>query len=57
MPYQSAIYIVDWFFFDGAKVIFQVNLKKYKLLFFTIRKYGDIYLIFDFLRWLYRFWK
>ncbi|XP_025206941.1 TBC1 domain family member 9 [Melanaphis sacchari] len=26
MPYQSAIYIVDWFFFDGAKVIFQVAL-------------------------------
>lgn len=27
MPYQSAIYIVDWFFFDGAKVIFQVKFK------------------------------
>ncbi|XP_050532969.1 TBC1 domain family member 9 isoform X2 [Daktulosphaira vitifoliae] len=26
MPYQSAIFIVDWFFFDGAKVIFQVAL-------------------------------
>ncbi|XP_050429149.1 TBC1 domain family member 9-like [Adelges cooleyi] len=26
IPYQSAIYIVDWFFFDGAKVIFQVAL-------------------------------
>ncbi|XP_027846091.2 TBC1 domain family member 9 [Aphis gossypii] len=26
MNYQSAIYIVDWFFFDGAKVIFQVAL-------------------------------
>lgn len=26
MPYQSAIHIVDWFFFDGAKVIFQVKL-------------------------------
>lgn len=25
MPYQSAIHIVDWFFFDGAKVIFQVK--------------------------------
>lgn len=26
MNYQSAIHIVDWFFFDGAKVIFQVAL-------------------------------
>lgn len=32
MPYQSAIHIVDWFFFDGAKVIFQVNFMKYEII-------------------------
>lgn len=31
MPYQCAIYIVDWFFFDGAKVIFQVKLSTTEL--------------------------
>lgn len=31
MNYQSAIHIVDWFFFDGAKVIFQVNFMNYKI--------------------------
>jgi len=36
MPYQSAIYIVDWFFFDGAKVIFQVKFISYEIIISTI---------------------
>lgn len=36
MPYQSAIYIVDWFFFDGAKVIFQVKFMIYEIYSYTI---------------------
>ena len=25
MPYESALYILDWFFYDGAQVIFIVS--------------------------------
>lgn len=40
MPYQCAIYIVDWFFFDGAKVIFQVTFSTTDIL--------DIYIYLDY---------
>lgn len=29
MPYDSAVNIMDAFFYDGAKVIFQVSTKLY----------------------------